>query len=316
MGVAGAVVSHRLQVQRLQDVEGLEQHRPLRPVSELVDVDPPVIRRHRLLEAHPPARQILQRDQPALLLHAAHELASDVAAVEALVRRHDRLRAARAPTERLALGLHQPGESGGEVGLAEDLTRIRRLPGLPRVRQHHLARVAPLLDPPLLPLDGVRRLGVDRVTVRELDGGAEDVREGEGAVLGQHHHQPAGRAGCGGGERTVLGGITHPPRAEELRRGAGGGNAQGVEADHLAGVRIEDERLGLPAPAQHVPHGGGGGEHRRRRVDGVAAPLEHHRSRGRRERLAGDGHPVPPVQRRLLRLRAGGAGEAHEQHDQ
>ena len=42
-----------------------------------------------------------------------------------------------------------------------------------------------------------------------------------------------------------------------------------------------------PQPSvSHIVHVGG--EHRRRRVDGVAALLEHHRAGGGRERLAGD----------------------------
>ena len=50
-----------------------------------------------------------------------------------------------------------------------------------------------------------------------------------------------------------------------------------------------------------IAHGG---------IDGVAALLKHHRAGGRRERLAGDRHPVTTVQRRLLRaLRKGNRGE-------
>jgi len=40
--------------------------------------------------------------------------------------------------------------------------------------------------------------------------------------------------------------------------------------------------------------------HGARRVDGVAALLEHHSARGGGERLAGDRDPVTPVQRGLL----------------
>ena len=98
------------------------------------------------------------------------------------------------------------------------------------------------------------------------------------------------------------GGYLKPLRLEELRRRAGRRDAEAVDRDDLARLRVVDERLRLAAPGQHVPHRRGRGEHRAGGVDRVAAALEHARARGRRERLAGDRHPVRAVQRRLLRL--------------
>src|SRR5881396_793497 len=53
-------------------------------------------------------------------------------------------------------------------------------------------------------------------------------------------------------------------------------DALGVDADHLAGARIVDQRLRLAAPGEHVPHRGDGGEHRACRVHRVPTLLEHH----------------------------------------
>ena len=107
---------------------------------------------------------------------------------------------------------------------------------------------------------------------------------------------------------------------EVLRCCARGGNPQAVDADYLAGVGVVDERLGLASPGHGGPQGrircdhGAGGIHR------IAALLEDLRARGRRERLAGDRHPVPCVQRRLLgaalRLRCAENDAGAHQRDQ
>ncbi len=86
--------------------------------------------------------------------------------------------------------------------------------------------------------------------------------------------------------------------AEELGRCTRGGNPQCVQADHFASVRVVDERLGFPTPAQHVPHRGGNGEHCRRGINGVAALLEHHGARGGALWFARYGHPVLAQQHR------------------
>jgi hypothetical protein len=89
--VVRAVVAHRAQIEVLEDVERLQQHGPLRPGVELVDVDAAVAGGERLLYPGLPLREVLGRDEAALLAEAAHELGRDVAAVEALMRCRDRL---------------------------------------------------------------------------------------------------------------------------------------------------------------------------------------------------------------------------------
>jgi len=51
------------------------------PLWELVDVDSLVTGLERFLDPHLPVGQVLEREQPAVLPRAAHELARDIALV-------------------------------------------------------------------------------------------------------------------------------------------------------------------------------------------------------------------------------------------
>ena len=116
--------------------------------------------------------------------------------------------------------------------------------------------------------------------------------------------QAARRARRHGRERAVFGRRVQAARAEEFRRGARGRDAERVDRAHVAAARIEDQRLGLAAPGERVPHRGGRGQHRAGRVDGVAAARERQRTGGRGQRLARDGDPMLAVQRGLCASRA------------
>src|SRR5262249_57860140 len=109
--------------------ERLEQRGALRPDVELVDVDPPVARVDRLLDLDSPPREVLQRVEASLLPRTADELLRDVALVEAVVRREDRVFAALPRLPSVALRLHQLPERREQVRLPEDLARLGRLPG-------------------------------------------------------------------------------------------------------------------------------------------------------------------------------------------
>jgi hypothetical protein len=169
--------------------------------------------------------------------------------------------------------------------------------------QHHLPGIGPLLELVLPALDAVRGLGVDRIAVGELDRGAEHLGERERAELGEHQHQAARSPRRDRGQRAVGRRKVEPPGAEERRRGPRGREAEAVDGDDPAAAGVVDQRLGLAAPGEHVPHRRGRRDHGAGRVHGVAAALEHRRARGGRERLARDGHPVPAVQGRFLGLR-------------
>ena len=310
-GVDGArgVVAHRLQVHVLEDVEGLEHRRALGPDRELVDVDALVRGLDGLLELHLPAGEILLREEPALLLRAPDELLGDLAPIEAVVGRLERLLAALARLEGLLLRLDELSQGRREVLLDEHLAGHRRLAPLAGVGKEHRPGVGPAGEPLLLPLERVRELGLDRVAVGHLDRGLQDVLQAEPAVLGEHRDEAAGSPRRHGGERPVLRRVGEPLRLEESRRRPGRRHAERVDADHLLRARVVHERLGLPAPAERVPHRAGGREHGARGVHGVAALREHERAGGGGERLARDRHPVAAVEdglHRARRLRVGG----------
>ena len=65
--VGRAVVPHRLEVEVLQDVQRLHQHRPLRPRVLSPDLLAVEGRAHRLPELRPVSRQVLHRQDPAHL---------------------------------------------------------------------------------------------------------------------------------------------------------------------------------------------------------------------------------------------------------
>ena len=287
-------------VEGLEDVQGLEHRGPLRPGLELVDVDAAIGRHHRLFDLHFPAREILQSDEPALFVESADEFLRDVAFVEAVVGRVDRVAPVLALAQRPSLGVDQLAERRREIGLPEDLSRLGRLTCFAQMRQHHRARIAPLLQPALVPLDRVGRLFFDGVAVRHPDRRLEHVAQTQRPVLGEYRHQTARRPRCDRGEGSVLGGELHALRAIEVGRSAGRCNAEGVDRDDLLGAGIVDQRLRLTTPRQHIPHRRDGGEHCAGGVDGVAALREHHRARGGSEWFAGDRNPVATMQRGLL----------------
>ncbi len=132
--------------------------------------------------------------------------------------------------------------------------------------------------------------------------GSSTSVEAQRAELRQHDEQAARRARRHGRERAVLGRTVHAARAKELRRRARRRDAERVDRAHLAAARVEDQRLGLAAPGQRVPHRRGGGEHGAGRVDGVAAARERQGAGGGRQRLARDSDPMLAVQRGLMRL--------------
>ena len=219
--------------------------------------------------------------------------------------------------ERLLLRVDELAQRGREIGLLEDLAGLRGLARLARVREEHGLRVRPLLELSLLAFDRAGERGLHGIAVGHLDGRLQHVLEAHRPELGQHDEDAARRAG--GHRRQRPGGrrVLELLRLEELGRRAGRRHTQRVDADHLLRLRVVDEGLRLAAPPERVPHGGGGGNHRAGRVDGIALLLEDGRAGRRRERFAGDRHPVAAVQDGLGRpLRHRARGEHAEDRDQ
>ncbi len=273
MDVLRAVVAHRLEVEVLQDVERLEQRRSLHPAVQLVDVDAAVVGVRGLLEFDAPAREVLLRDQAALLLQPAHEFLADVAAVEALVRGHDRFLARAARGERLRLRLHQLAQRRRQVRLAEDLSRVRRLARLSEMRQHDGLRVRPLLDLLLQGFDPVGGLGVDRVAVGERDGGLQHLLEPHRALGLERERHRVEHRGNRRAQRTVAGRTSFGRK--QRRRCLARRGTLAVDDDHLAGSRVVDHRRCLTAEAEVRDLAHGRGENRGHPgVDRVAALLQ------------------------------------------
>ncbi len=144
----------------------------------------------------------------------------------------------------------------------------------------------------------------------------EDFLQAQLPVLRQHDEQAARGSGGHRGERSELRRIFHAAAPEELGCGTGGRDAEGVDGDDFLLSRMVDERLGLAAPAQRIEHRRGRAEHGAGGIDRVSASLEHHRSRGRRERLSRDRHPVPAVEDRLFGLAGPGRGGEEGKKDE
>ena len=302
--VAGRVVAHRLEVGVLQDVQRLEHDRPLYPGGQLVHVDAAVVRADRLLDVDLPLVEIGHRDETVQFSRAAHELLGDVAAVEAVVGGAQGLLAGLALFQRRRLGLDQFAQRVEQVRLAEDLAGPRcgaplAVFGRRQVGQEDPRRVRPLLEhlPAALHVVGLGAL--DRVAVRHLDRGFQDLGQAHRAVVREHDDQAARRSRRHRRERPVLRRVHMALLAVELDGRAGRRDAERVDPDHFALARIEDQGLGLAAPAQRVPHGRGRGQHGASGVDRVAAASEDQGAGRGGERFAGDRHPVASVQHGL-----------------
>ncbi len=317
--VPAAVVAHRLKVEVLQDIQGLEHDRPLHPGGELVDLDALVSRHDRLFNMDLPTGQIFQRDERTLFPGSANELSGDVALVEPLVGRVDRLLPAVAPGEGFLLRLYQLPERRCQVRLPEHLTGIGSLPLFAQMWEVDLPRIPPLPDSLLVALDRSRCLCLDGIPFRHLYGRLQHVFEAQAPVLRQHDHQPSGGPGRDGRQRAEPGRILHAFLPEELRSRPSGSDPQGVDADDLPRAGVVDERLGLSSPAQHVPHGGRCAKHGARRVHRIAAFVKHHCAGSGTQGFAGDGHPMTAMQYRLgcaLRNCVGGKHENQRQGSQ
>ena len=175
------------------------------------------------------------------------------------------------------------------------------------MREECQLRVWPLAQLLRVPLDLGDQFRFDGIPVGHLHGRREHVLERERAELGQHHHQPARVARRDGGQWPFGGRMMQPVGSnlrqllEKLRRGACGRDAAGVDTDDLFRARIVNERLRFAAPAHVVVHRANHREHGAGGVDGIAAALERAGAGHGPKRLARDGHPMPAVQRRLVR---------------
>ena len=303
--VVGAVVPHRRQVEGLEDVERLQQHRALAREAVLVDGVAAVGRRRRLLDAGEVLGEVAGVERRLVLLQERHHLLGDVALVEAIAGGGDAGRAA-APLG-AALGLDHPRERARRGRQLDGLAgRVRRAVGLQPVA----LVVGPLFEELELADDTVgsalaQREAVARVLDRPGRDGLERQRapaleDGErGVECARHHGRVEPRALEGLAARQIpvdVDGLGGPPLPDH-------------RGDLLLSDRIdEDERLAAQAVEVLLDHPAD--EQRRHAgVEGVAALEQHFERRGSDERVpgrdaaVGSGHQRP--QRRRRRRAAG-----------
>ncbi len=81
------MMAQRREVDPLEQVERLQQHRPLAPGTAAVDVDPSKGGADRRLDVDMEGGQVLHRRQPVVLLLKADDLRRDITAVEGVAGR-------------------------------------------------------------------------------------------------------------------------------------------------------------------------------------------------------------------------------------
>ena len=159
------LISHRLQVESLEDVQHLEDRRALGVRRELVHVVSAVPRRDRLDPVRRVLGEIALVEQPVALFHVRDNGAGDRTLVEGV---------AAAGGNRL--------ERRRQVGVGEHLARPRRMAsGKERGRRHRIGRELPLAVLPLSADDLGHRIAVLRVPNRRR----HRLRHRDGAVLRQ-----------------------------------------------------------------------------------------------------------------------------------
>ena len=303
--VAGGVVAELAQLGRVQEVERLQQRRPLAPGAAGEQPDLAERGVDRRLDAGAIARQIVGRDEAAVLLLEADDGGGDIAAIEGVARRGEAGLAPARPRRRLLVGHVLDG--GGEVLLHEDLARPRRT--ILRQIDRDVRRERPILG--LVRGDDLRHQRIDRKAVAgELDRRARHLAEAHGAEalergdpgVGRRRHHRAQHALRNLAAMALLEEVAR----DRLRPGAETGN--GDDAIGLGG--IDDDRR--HAREVHIF-----GLHHAERdaagdtgVDRIAARLQDPKAGLGREVLAGGHHVARPHDGRAMGLHVSSVGRS------
>ncbi len=137
MHVVGAIVAHRLKIEGLEDIQRLQQHRPLAVERLLVNGVAAVIRHRRLFDARVELGEIRQVEAGTVFLEIGDHLPGDIACVETIARGDDGRFPALARVRSFRFH-HAPvgiGESGQFDGLSGPIKGpVRLQPGAPVVR--------------------------------------------------------------------------------------------------------------------------------------------------------------------------------------
>ncbi len=244
-----AVEAHRFQIEILQHIQRLQHDRALHPAVELVNVNPLVIRHHGVFNVDFPIRQIFHRVQPALLARAADIFLRNVSFIKTIIRGVNRFLPVFAGGQGLLLGFNQLLQRAQQIGLAKNLSRLRRFAFFAEMRQKNFFGIRPLLEALFLAFDAVGGLRFNRIALRHLHGRLQHLLQAHGAKFRQHRHEATGRAGRYRGERAIFGRIIHLFLLEKFRSCAGRGHAKRIDANDFFRVRVVNERLRFAAPA-------------------------------------------------------------------
>ena len=238
---------HRRQVEILQDLQRLQQHRPLPPRARLAD-RPAVVRdAGRGLVGGLPAGQVRAGEQRAVALagHVHHlcisEVVGDGVGHEAVAPRGA---GGVDPSGAGAAfgGLDKPLIGRGEVGVAEQRQRL----GCCAVRAPDRVRAGPVRrEETLEPCDGPDHRCQHRVTVGEIaDGRRQNLRQLHASVIAQEQEPAVEGAGHHGGKQPRAGDQPVDARGPH-RLDAGGGGRHALRAKHArltVARRVEQHR--------------------------------------------------------------------------
>ena len=280
--VVGARVAHRGQVEVLEDVERLEQHRALAPERVLVDRVAAVRGRRGLFDARKEVRKVRPIERRVVLLQERDHLARDVPLVETVARRDH-----AGPSSsgfRGALGADHPGQR----------VRQRRQPdgfaGLvvrPVGLQPDRLVAGPSLEELALTLDGIRGPRPQRKALRRVcDGRSGHLLEAHRPPLFEHRQGRVHGARDDGGvqpfaaQRLLARQI--PVDVDRPRR-----PALADDRRHFLFLSRVDQHERFPAEAVEILlHDAAGEQRRNAGIEGVAAFEEDAECRGRRQRMA------------------------------
>jgi hypothetical protein len=282
MQVLRRVVSQRAKIEALEDVQRLEQHRPLIPRSRLVHVESVEVDGDRPLDRAVIRREIFVGEHAAGRTIRVGDASRDVAGVERIASRANGRSPIVRPLQRRALGRDDRAQRLREIRLPEHLADLR----------HPSVGIVGLLRP-LVPLGG-GPLADQEITEKRVHRKAVGVFNRR-----LHHlleaHRPFGFEGeCHRvehrrdrrSERPVAVDLSLRLKQIDRRRLRRGTLA--VDDDHFARLRVVDHRGRFAAEAEVRNLHDRCREHRRHaRIHGVAALFEHANAGSHRIMTAG-----------------------------
>ena len=284
--VIRAGVAHRLQVEVLEDVERLQQHRPLAAEAVLVDGVAAIGRLRRLLDARVVLGEVARVERRAVLLQERHHLARRCRPCRSDRARRRCRRAGPSPSRRA-----RPRPCACSVRASAGSLIVS--PGLycePSGFSQYFLLSGPALEELQLPLDRPRGAVAHREAVLGIrDGRRRDLLEAHRAPLLEHGQRGVQRAGHHGGiepravERLLARQV--PVDVDRLRRPA----LADDRGDLVFFLRIDEHERFAAEAVEILLEDAAGDERRDAGVERVAA-LQQDAERGRgRERMTG-GH--------------------------